>query len=88
MWVLYWAPGLIAGIVLFYAFDFLPHTPFESTERFHDTRVQPGRLRHALLLAQNYHLIHHLWVSVPWFRYRQVFTALEPELRARRIRID
>lgn len=86
--VLYWAPMLISGLVLFFAFDFLPHYPFDSTERFHDTRLQPGRLRHALLLGQNYHLVHHLWVSVPWFRYRQVFTDLEPELRARNVRID
>jgi hypothetical protein len=86
--VLYWAPMLLSGLVLFYAFDFLPHYPFDSTERFHDTRLQPGRLRHALLLGQNYHLVHHLWVSVPWFRYRRVFTDLEPELRARNVRID
>ena len=86
--VLYWAPMLISGLVLFFAFDFLPHYPFDSTERFHDTRLQPGRLRHALLLGQNYHLVHHLWVSVPWFRYRRVFTDLEPELRARNVRID
>jgi len=86
--VLYWAPTVLAGLVLFYAFDFLPHYPFDSTERFHDTRLQPGRVRHALLLGQNYHLIHHLWVSVPWFRYRGVFEELEPELRARDVRID
>ncbi len=86
--VLYWAPTVLAGLVLFYAFDFLPHYPFDRTERFHDTRLQPGRVRHALLLGQNYHLIHHLWVSVPWFRYRQVFAELEPELRARDVRID
>lgn len=86
--VLYWAPGVLAGLALFYAFDFLPHYPFDSTERYHDTRLQPGRVRHAVLLGQNYHLIHHLWVSVPWFRYREVFDDLEPELRERNVRID
>ncbi len=86
--VLYWAPVVLAGMWLFYAFDYLPHIPFESTERFHDTRIQPGRIRHALLLGQNYHLIHHLWVSVPWFFYREVFNELEPQLRERQIRID
>ena len=86
--VLYLLPMALAGLFLFYAFDFLPHYPFDSTERFHDTRIQPGRVRHALLLGQNYHLIHHLWVSVPWFYYRQVFEDLEPALRERDIRID
>ncbi len=86
--VLFWAPSVLAGIVLFWAFDFLPHTPFDSTERYHDTRIQPGRIRHAVLLGQNYHLIHHLWVSVPWFHYRDVFDELEPELRERGARIE
>ncbi len=86
--ILFLGPQLLAGLVLFFAFDYLPHYPFDSTERFYDTRIQPGRLRHALLLGQNYHLIHHLWVSVPWFKYRQVFHELEPELRAKDVRID
>lgn len=86
--VLFWMPALLAGSLLFFAFDFLPHTPFTSTERYQDTRIQPGRVRHWLLLGQNYHLVHHLWVSVPWFRYRDVYRELEPELRARGARID
>jgi beta-carotene hydroxylase len=88
VWVLYWAPTLVAGLFMFYAFDYLPHHPHTSTERYHDTRIQPGRIRHALLLAQNYHLIHHLWVSVPWFRYRTAFTHVEDGLRAKGATID
>lgn len=87
-WVLYVGPLLFAGLWLLYFFDYLPHRPHDSQERFHDTRLQPGSIRHAVLLAQNYHLIHHLWVSVPWYRYRAVFHALEPQLRAKQIRID
>ncbi len=88
VWVLYWAPTLVAGLFMFYAFDYLPHHPHTSTERYHDTRIQPGRIRHALLLAQNYHLIHHLWVSVPWFRYRTAFTHVEDGLRSKGASID
>ena len=86
--VVFWIPWLLAGMFLIYAFDYLPHRPFESTERYKDTRIQPGGLRHAVLLGQNYHLIHHLWVSVPWFSYREVFVELEPQLRAQGARID
>src|SRR5207244_3264486 len=88
LWVLYLGPGVLAGAFLFYAFDYLPHHPHDSTERYHDTRIQQGRIRHAVLFGQNYHLIHHLWVSVPWFRYRAVFAAVEPGLRAKGARID
>ena len=86
--VLYWAPWLVGGMFLVYAFDYLPHYPFTSTERYENTRIQTGRLRHFLLLGQNYHLIHHLWVSVPWFSYREVFNDLEIQLRAHGARIE
>jgi beta-carotene hydroxylase len=79
---------LIGGMFWVYAFDFLPHYPFVSTARFLDTRIQTGRIRHFLLLGQNYHLIHHLWVSVPWFSYRAVFNELEPQLRQAEARIE
>ena len=79
---------LMGGMFLVYAFDYLPHYPFTSTERYENTRIQAGRLRHFLLLGQNYHLIHHLWVSVPWFSYREVFNDLEIQLRAHGARIE
>lgn len=81
-------PVVLAGMFLFYTFDYLPHYPFDSGERYHDTRIQPGRLRHAILLGQNYHLIHHLWVTIPWYRYRDVFDLLEDDLVAQGARID
>jgi fatty acid desaturase len=40
-----------------------------------------------LLLGQNYHLVHHLWTTIPWFRYRQVFAAIHPDLERRGCRI-
>ncbi len=86
--ILYWAPWLIGGMFLVYAFDYLPHYPFTSTDRYENTRIQTGRIRHFILLGQNYHLIHHLWVSVPWFSYREVFQDLESRLRANGARIE
>ncbi len=86
--VIHVIPVVIAGMFLFYTFDFLPHYPFDSTERYRDTRIQPGRLRHAILLGQNYHLVHHLWVTIPWYRYRDVFHLLEDDLVAQGARID
>ncbi len=41
-----------------------------------------------VLLGQNYHLIHHAWVTIPWFRYRRVFASVEEELVAMGARID
>jgi beta-carotene hydroxylase len=36
----------------------------------------------ALLLGQSYHLIHHLWNTIPWYRYRSVFAQVGGELAA------
>ena len=85
--VLWFVPSLVAVLFLALAFDYLPHYPYDSRERYRDTRIYPGMLGFILLLGQNYHLIHHLWTTVPWFRYPQVFNAIRPELEARGARI-
>jgi len=85
--VLWLAPALLAVVVLAFAFDFLPHYPYDSDVRYFDTRITPGAFLNAVLLGQNHHLIHHLWTTIPWFRYRRVFTATETELVRRGSRI-
>lgn len=80
--VLWIGPALLAVGFLGFAFDYLPHRPQDSTERYLDTRVYPSPVLNVVLLGQNYHLIHHAWVTVPWFRYEPVFRAVEGELEA------
>ena len=86
--IVWLGPALIAVTVLALCFDFLPHYPYESKERYLDTRIYPGRLLNALLLGQNYHLIHHLWTTIPWYRYQRVFERIEGELAERGARIE
>lgn len=86
--IVWLAPALIAVTVLALCFDFLPHYPYESKERYLDTRIYPGRVLNALLLGQNYHLIHHLWTTIPWYRYQRVFGQIEDELVDRGARIE
>jgi fatty acid desaturase len=47
----------------------------------------PGRVLNLLLLGQNYHLVHHLWATIPWYRYQQVYGAVGPELAQHGARI-
>jgi beta-carotene hydroxylase len=28
-----------------------------------------------LIMGQNYHLVHHLWPSIPWFEYKPAYEA-------------
>ena len=85
--VLWLGPAALAVLFLAFAFDFLPHYPYDSDARYLDTRAYPGAALNAVLLGQNYHLIHHLWTTIPWYRYRRVFAATESALRARGCRI-
>jgi beta-carotene hydroxylase len=33
-----------------------------------------------LIMGQNYHLIHHLWPSIPWFEYKVAYEKTKPLL--------
>jgi len=87
LFTVWFGPALLAVIFLAIAFDYLPHYPYDSAERYFDTRVYPGKLGNAILLGQNYHLIHHLWTTIPWYRYASVFEEIRPELERRGVRI-
>jgi|tagenome__1003787_1003787.scaffolds.fasta_scaffold20989002_5 phenylacetate-CoA oxygenase/reductase PaaK subunit len=72
--VIYLIPERIAMTVLAWWFDWLPHHGLEDTQRenrYRATRNRVGMewLFTPLLLSQNYHLVHHLHPSVPFYRY-------------------
>ena len=72
--VVYLIPERIAMIVLAWWFDWLPHHGLEETQsenRYRATRNRVGLewLFTPLMLSQNYHLVHHLHPSVPFYRY-------------------
>ncbi len=72
-WIL---PARIAIAVLSFAFDYLPHTPHDtpaSEDRYRATLLRPHPLLTPVLLYQNYHLIHHLYPGVPFYRYVAVW---------------
>lgn len=80
LWI---APLILTSLWLSFAFDYLPHYPHSTQGRYFDTRVYPGRIANVLFLGQNYHLIHHLWTTIPWYRYQAVYASIEPELHER-----
>ncbi len=80
LWV---GPAFAATGLLAFAFDWLPHVPFKSRERFLNTRIIESRALAWVLLAQNYHLIHHLYPRVPFYRYVACFERMRPLLERR-----
>jgi beta-carotene hydroxylase len=81
--LLFWLlPSRIAVFVLALAFDFLPHMPYKATDaenKYMATSVRVGQewLLTPLLLFQNYHLVHHLYPVVPFYRYIRLWRARE-----------
>ena len=71
----WFVPALVVGIALGLFFDYLPHRPFKETNRWKNARVYPSPVLNLLILGQNYHLVHHLWPSIPWYQYQPAYYA-------------
>ncbi|TCJ22868.1 2Fe-2S iron-sulfur cluster binding domain-containing protein [Nocardioides jejuensis] len=73
--LLVWAIGQRLGVaILAWWFDYLPHHGLTFTQRqdkYRATRVRVGGewWMTPLFVYQNYHLVHHLHPSVPFYRY-------------------
>ncbi|MBI3224517.1 MAG: fatty acid desaturase [Mycolicibacterium cosmeticum] len=72
--VIYLIPERVAMFVLAWWFDWLPHHDLEDTQRGNRYRATRNRVGSEwiltpLLLSQNYHLVHHLHPSIPFYRY-------------------
>lgn len=72
--VVYLIPSRVAMFVLAWWFDWLPHHDLDDTpadNRYRTTRNRVGAewILTPLLLSQNYHLVHHLHPSIPFYRY-------------------
>ncbi|MGF1490978.1 MAG: beta-carotene hydroxylase [Microcoleaceae cyanobacterium] len=77
----YWfSPALVVGMALGLFFDYLPHRPFEERDRWKNARVYPSPILNLMILGQNYHLIHHLWPSIPWYNYKPAYEVMKPLL--------
>jgi beta-carotene hydroxylase len=81
-------PALLGATLLGFFFDYAVHAPYEAKGRFSATRMFlfPKRLRRigsALWMAQNYHLIHHLYPWLPFYRYARAYSATRPLIDAR-----
>lgn len=85
--LLYVVPSRVSLMYLAFAFDFLPHHGLDARpdeDRFRTTRNRIGRERiaSAVLLYQNYHLVHHLHPLIPFYRYIAAWRRNEDEYLA------
>ncbi len=79
----WFVPAGVVGLVLGLFFDYLPHRPFQERDRWKNARVYPSPMLNLLIGGQNYHLVHHLWPSMPWYKYQPAYQAVKPLLDAK-----
>lgn len=83
--VLWLLSGRLGSSILVMAFDFLPHYPHDVTAKdneFRATNLKPtlSWLMTPVLLSQNYHLIHHLYPRIPFYKYAWVWRSARDPL--------
>jgi beta-carotene hydroxylase len=73
-------PAAVVGLALGLFFDYLPHRPHQERDRWKNARVYPNPILNIMIMGQNYHLIHHLWPSIPWYNYQPTYYQMKPLL--------
>ena len=83
LWLL---PQRLAVFILAYTFGRIQHPEGieQRDDPFHATRmIRGGRLMRWITLGQSEHLMHHLFPSVPWYRYHEAWKVSRPLLEDR-----
>jgi len=84
---LWFVPVVIAKLVMDWYINYLPHVGLPP-HRFRGTRIVDLPWLTPLVLAHNYHAIHHLWPTIPWHGYRAVFREKIDYLRKNGVPIE
>lgn len=85
-------PAFVGATLLGLLFDYAVHAPYQDKSRFTATRMflfprGLGWLGSAAWMGQNYHLIHHLYPWLPFYRYARAYRASRSLLIARNAKI-
>ncbi len=85
--VLWFVPVVVAKLVMDFYVNYLPHRGLPP-DRYLGTRIIDVRWFEILVLNHNLHAIHHLWPTVPWHRYREVYERKLDFLRSNGVPIE
>lgn len=69
-------PSRVASALLAFMFDYLPHRPHRiaaKTNPFKATRNIQAPGATMVFLAQNYHLVHHVFPTAPFYHYVRIW---------------
>jgi beta-carotene hydroxylase len=81
--VLFWLiPTFFGTILTIYVFDHLPHRPHKDPGKYTNASFYPRKGMDWFYFMHSHHLVHHLWPSIPWYRYRECYHQRRSELLA------
>jgi fatty acid desaturase len=84
-------PSRLALAALACTFDWLPHRPHTvpaREDRYRASHITTGPGFTALMWFQNYHLVHHIYPGIPFYRYRRVWRRQREAWLARGARVQ
>jgi fatty acid desaturase len=85
--VLWFVPVVIAKLVMDFYINYLPHRGLPP-DRFRGTRIVDVAWFTPLVLQHNYHAVHHLWPTLPWHRYREIYGKKLDYLRRHEVPVE
>jgi len=85
---LWFVPWWMGQTVMLTFFTWTPHHDHSETGRYRNTRVSLFPGANFLMQGQNYHLIHHMIPSIPYYRYKSTFDEMRPILEQKGVRIE
>lgn len=85
---LWWLPRHIGSIYLTMFLSWLPHYPMEDQGRYRDTRAWKAKVGTVLSSWMEFHLVHHLYPTIPLFDTRHAYYDMRELLIERGIRND
>jgi len=86
--LLWWLPYWIASIYTPVTLSWAPHHPQRETGRYRDTRGWKSPVGTVLSAGMEYHLVHHLFPSIPLNRTPAAYRELKPLLEAEGMRLE
>jgi beta-carotene hydroxylase len=75
-------PSMLGVAITTLVFDHLPHAPHSDTGKYTNARSFPDKRIDWFVFMHSYHIVHHLWPSIPWYRYREAYIQRRAELAA------
>lgn len=78
--LLWWLPRHIALLWIQFYLSWMPHHPGSETGRYRETRAFRSRLGNLLSGGMQYHIVHHLYPTIPLMQTPAAYRALRPVL--------